>query len=178
MVRMFAFAEIIFCDTASILNRDTVHYLIRPPPVKVNPVTIGLIAAHASPKCECLCIENASCDIKMQSWLSFCADRWIIEMEIVMRRLLDRGNVLIALMMISPLTACSDAVVAELSQDERAFTVERAQLFADRQSGNDDAVAMDEHRVKLAVTKLRHDRGVDFDLDGGHGEKEGHSKTP
>jgi hypothetical protein len=116
----------------------------------------------------------------MQGRLPLCADCWIIEMEIAMRRLLDRGNVLIALTITAPLlalTACSDAVVAELSQDEQDFTVERAQLFADRQSGNDDAAALDEHRVKLAVTKLRHDRGVDFDLDGGHGEKEGHSKT-
>lgn len=96
-----------------------------------------------------------------------------------MRPLLSRSNALLVLTMISPLlalAACSEAVVAELNQDEETVNAELAQWSTDRDSGNDNAVATDEHRVKLAVTKLRHDRGVDFDLNGGHGEKEGHSK--
>jgi hypothetical protein len=105
-----------------------------------------------------------------------CVGGRIAEREIAMRRLLSRGNVLIALMTISPLlTACSDAVDAELQRDELAYHNSVAQLTEDQDAGN--ATATDEHEVKLASTQLRQDRGViSGPNEHEHQEKEGHPK--
>ena len=59
------------------------------------------------------------------------------------------------------LTACaSDVVTTEFQQDERAYEVSRDRLYADETAGNTGAVATDAHVYKLAVVKLREDRGI------------------
>lgn len=97
-----------------------------------------------------------------------------------MRRLLSRGRVLIALITMSPLvvlTACSDAVVAELQRDELAYHHSVAQLTEDQDAGNATAATTDEHQVKLASTKLREDRGIiSGPNEREHQEKEGHPR--
>ena len=100
--------------------------------------------------------------------------------EIVMYLLPDRSNTVLALVVAVPLltlAACSDAVVAELQQDEQAYHASIAQLSEDEDAGNSTAEAADKHQVKLAVTKLRLDRGiVTGPNEREHQEKQGHSK--
>ena len=99
-----------------------------------------------------------------------------------MRRLtgLHRANFLAVLIATTPLlavTACSDAVDAELQQDEQAYHNSIAQLSEDQEAGNTTAAAGDEHKVKLASTKLRYDRGIiSGPNEHEHQEKTGHPK--
>jgi hypothetical protein len=102
-------------------------------------------------------------------------------MEFAMRRLirLYRNDLLIALiaMPLLALTACSEAMVAELQQDESAYNSSIARLAADQADGNAAAAAADEHQVKLASTKLRYDRGIiSGPNEHEHQEKVGHPK--
>jgi len=98
-----------------------------------------------------------------------------------MRRLvrLYRNDLLIALiaMPLLTLTACSEAMVAELQQDESAYHNSIARLAADQAAGDAAATAADEHQVKLASTKLRYDRGIiTGPNEHEHQEKQGHTK--
>jgi len=99
-----------------------------------------------------------------------------------MRRLvrLSRNVFLVALVAtpLPALTACSDpSLTAELRQDELAYNNSVAQLAMDQEAGNATAAMADEHQVKLAVTKLRNDRGiVSGPNEHEHQEKQGHSK--
>jgi|SRR5580704_19522813 hypothetical protein len=102
-------------------------------------------------------------------------------MEFAMRRLvrLYRNDLLIALiaMPLLTLTACSEAMVAELQQDESAYHNSIARLAADQAAGDAAATAADEHQVKLASTKLRYDRGIiTGPNEHEHQEKQGHTK--
>jgi hypothetical protein len=102
-------------------------------------------------------------------------------MEFAMRHLLGpySTNFLIALIAtpLLALTACSNAVDAELQQDEQTYHNSIAQLSADQDAGNATAAAADQHQVKLASTKLRLDRGiVTGPNEHEHQEKQGHSK--
>jgi hypothetical protein len=76
------------------------------------------------------------------------------------------------------LTACADpAMVAELQQDEQSYATIRDRLYDDQQAGNAAAAAEDERTYKIAVTKLREDRGI---VNGPnaheHQEKQGRNK--
>jgi hypothetical protein len=106
----------------------------------------------------------------------------IAEMEIAMRRLIGPPRtgfliVLIAAVPLLALAACSDALLAELQQDEQAYHNSIAQLSEDEDAGNATAAAADKHHVKLASTKLRYDRGiVSGPNEREHQEKEGHPR--
>ncbi len=92
----------------------------------------------------------------------------------------DRANTVLAFVVTLPLvvlTACSNAVVAELQQDEQAYHASIAQLSRDEDAGNATATAADKHQLKLAVVKLRQDRGIIAGPnEREHQEKVGHQK--
>ena len=76
------------------------------------------------------------------------------------------------------LSACADpAMVAELQQDEQNYAVIRDRLYDEQQTGNTAAALADERNYKLAVIKLREDRGI---VNGpnahDHQEKQGRNK--
>ena len=76
------------------------------------------------------------------------------------------------------LTSCaSPDVVAELQQDEQAYDASRDRLYADESAGNTAAIATDAHLYKVAVTKLREDRGLCVGPNcHDHEAKQGHPK--
>jgi hypothetical protein len=92
-----------------------------------------------------------------------------------------RVSVLAVLTLAMPLvalTACADpAMVAELQQDEQTYVNVRDRLYDEQQAGNVSAAATDAHSYKLAILKLREDRGIENGPnDREHQEKEGHVK--
>jgi hypothetical protein len=102
-------------------------------------------------------------------------------METAMRSTPFRPVALILVMLATPLltlTACaSDAVEAERQQDEQAYAAARDRLYADKIAGNTGAIAADAHFYKLAVTKLREDRGICVGPNcHDHEAKQGHTK--
>ena len=76
------------------------------------------------------------------------------------------------------LTACaSNAMMGEMQQDEQAYALSRDRLYADETAGNTAAIATDAHVYKLAVIKLREDRGICVGPNcHDHEAKQGHIK--
>lgn len=71
--------------------------------------------------------------------------------------------------------ARADAMTDELRQDEQAYNAIRAQLSADELAGT--AQVADQHRYRLAILKLRQDRGIIAGPnEHEHQEKQGRSK--
>ena len=90
-----------------------------------------------------------------------------------------RTGILIALLAASAFAAPAhaDAMSDELLQDEQAYKAMRAQISADEAAGNTGAEQADQHRYRLAILKLRQDRGI---IAGPNEhekqEKQGHAK--
>src|SRR3974390_3267530 len=101
-------------------------------------------------------------------------------MEIVMRSTPFRPAALILITLATPLlslTACaSDAMLAELQQDEHSYEVSRDSLYAARSAGDATAIAANAKLYKVAVMKLRLDRGI-YSTPNDHEKQEKQGRT-
>ena len=91
-----------------------------------------------------------------------------------------RATVFFVLALTTPffLAACaSPALVAQLQQDEQAYNASSNRLFAAEASGDAVAIQTASHEYKLAVTRLREDRGLCVGPNCGEKQgKEGRTK--
>ena len=80
-----------------------------------------------------------------------------------MRRLICQSMTTFLLLLAATslaMPARADAVADELQRDEQAYDAIRQQLAADELAGNGAAEVADQHRYRLAILKLRQDRGI------------------